>query len=215
MRSLSLFTGILIFFCCFLPAERSLAGIRLAIAPFQVEQSQEKEVVRCRSCGNLFSGGSIEGDPANGLTRLLWEKFQNKGQEFELISPGQVEGAFNVFLAKGIEKNPLDLMTALGKQLEAEYILWGVVFQYQERKGSSIAVQRPASVAVDLHLLRVKEGRLIWRAQWAQTQQSLTENLLDVGSFFKRKMRWVTVEELSSQGIEKMLKEFPSTETLK
>jgi len=86
MRSLSLFTGILIFFCCFLPAERSLAGIRLAIAPFQVEQSQEKEVVRCRSCGNLFSGGSIEGDPANGLTRLLWEKFQNKGQEFELKS---------------------------------------------------------------------------------------------------------------------------------
>jgi len=207
--------GVLFFVLCVLQPEISFGEIRIAVAPFQVEPNHEKEVIRCRSCGTLLPGGPIEGDPASVVTRLLWEKIQQKGQRFEWISPGQVEGAFNIYLAKTIEKNPQNLMMAMGKQLGADYILWGGVFHYRERIGASFGVEQPASVAIDLHLMKVKDGQMIWRAQWAQTQKSLTENLLEVGSFFKRKMRWVTVEELARQGIEEMVKDFPSAEALK
>jgi len=195
--------------------ETSFGEPRLAVVPFQLEKYQDKDIVRCRSCGNILTGGPIEGDPTTQLTRLLWEHTQEKIKGFELLSPGQVEGAFNVYLAKEIEKTPLQLMITMGKQMGADYMLWGNVFHYQERKGTSYGVQQPASVAMDLHLLKVKDGKMVWRAQWDRSQKSLSENLLEVDSFLKRKMRWVTVEELSLQGFEEMLKDFPSADSLR
>ena len=193
----------------------SLAEVRLAVAPFELEHGYGKEIIRCRSCGNIMENGPIEGDPASTLTYLLWEFIQEKGKGFELIHPGQVEGVYNILLAKGIEKDPLVLMKAIGLQMKADYVLWGSVFHYQERKGTAYGVQQPASIAIDLHLLKVKDGSLVWKAQWTETQKSLTENLLEVSSFIKRKMRWVTVQELSRQGLTEMLKEFPSAESLR
>lgn len=210
-----LFWGIVVIGLSLFRAEVSFGGVRLAVVPFQLEQAHDKEIVRCRSCGNILAGGPIEGDPTVLLTRLLWDNFQEKGKKFDLISPGQVEGVFNIYLAKGIEKNLQLLMRGIGTQLNADYMLWGSVFHYQERKGTSYGVQQPASVALDLHLLKVKDGQLVWRAQWAQTQKSLTENLLEADSFFKRNMRWVTVEELSRQGLEEMLKDFPWADLLR
>jgi hypothetical protein len=210
-----LFWGILAIVLSLFGAEDSFGGIKLAVVPFQLEDAHDKEIVRCRSCGSILAGGPIEGDPTSLLTHLLWEQLQEKGKAFDLISPGQVEGVFNTNLAKGIEKDSLLLMKAMGTQLNADYMLWGSVFHYQERKGTSYGVQQPASVALDLHLLKVKEGKLVWRAQWAKTQKSLTENLLEAESFFKGKMRWVTVEELSRQGMEDMLKDFPSADLLR
>ncbi len=193
----------------------SLAEVRLAVAPFEVEHGYGKEVIRCRSCGNIMESGPIEEDPASTLIDLLWEFIQEKGKGFELIPPGQVEGVYNTLLAKGIEKNPLILMKAIGIQMKADYVLWGTVFHYQERKGTAYGVQQPASIAMDLHLLKVQDGNLVWKAQWAQTQKSLSENLFEMKSFIKSKMRWVTVKELSRQGLMDMLKDFPSAETLR
>lgn len=193
----------------------SLAGVRLAIAPFEVEQAQGKEIVRCRSCGNIMESGPVEGDPAPLLTQWLWELFQEKNKGFDFISPSQVEGFNNILLAKGIEKDPLILMKALGAQMKAEYVLWGTVFRYQERKGTSYGITQPASVAVDLHLMKVRDGSLAWRGQWAQTQKSLSENLLELDAFLKRNMRWVTVQELTRQGLMEMLKDFPPADSLK
>ncbi len=210
-----LFWGIAVMGLALFGTGVSFGGIRLAVVPFQLEQAHDKEIVRCRSCGNILAGGPIEGDPTSLLTHLLWELFQEKGKGFDLISPGQVEGVYNTTLARGFEKNPLLLMKAMGIQLNADYMLWGSVFNYQERKGTAYGVQQPASVTMDLHLLKVKDGKLVWRAQWAETQKSLTENLLEVDSFFKRKMRWVTVEEMSRLGLEEMLKDFPAADLLR
>jgi hypothetical protein len=106
-------------------------------------------------------------------------------------------------------------MKAMGTQLKADFILWGVIFHFQERIGTAYGVQKPASVSFDLHLLRVKDGSLVRRDQWTKTQRSLTENLLEAESFFKGKMRWLTAEELSFLGLQEILKDFPSAESLK
>jgi len=193
----------------------SLAEVRLAVAPFEAEYGYGKEIIRCRSCGNIMESGPIEGDSASTLTFLLWEFIQERGKGFDFIDPGQVLGVKNTFLAKGFEKDQLVLMKAIGIRMKADYVLWGTVFHYQERKGTAYGVQQPASIALDLHLLKVQDGSLIWKAQWTQTQKSLSENLLEMKSFIKNKMRWVTVKELSSRGLMEMLKDFPSVETLR
>jgi hypothetical protein len=209
------FLGTLVALLVFSQAGLSYGEVRLAIAPFEVERGQEKEIVRCRFCGSIMPGGTIPGEPASFLTHVLWDLLQEKGKGFELISPGQVEGAYNVDLAKNIQKDPLAMMKTIGKQINADYLLWGTLFRYHERIGTSYGIQEPASVAFDLHLLRVKDGALIWRVQYVKTQQSLSENLLEMETFLKQKMRWLTVEELSRLGLEQVLKDFPSAESLR
>lgn len=193
----------------------SYGEVRVAVAPFQLDPGQEKEIVRCRSCGNIMPGGTILGEPTSFLTHVLWDLMQEKGKGLALISPGQVEGAYNIGLAKRFQKDPLVTMKTIGQQINADYLLWGTLFRYHERIGTSYGVQEPASVAFDLHLLRVKDGVLVWRVQYVKTQKSLSENLLEMENFLKQKMRWLTVEELSRLGLEQILKDFPSTESLK
>ncbi len=192
----------------------SFGGVRTAVVSFEVEKGQGNEIIRCRYCGNIIGSGPVEGDPSALLTRLLWNLLSEKGKGFDFVNPDQVEGFYNILLAKKIEKDPLRLMKTLGVQMKAEYVLWGDVFRYQERIGTGYSVKKPASVAFDLHLMRVKDGKLIWKAQWDQTQKPLSDNILEFNTFIKRKMRWVTAEQLSLQGLEEMLKDFPSVESL-
>ena len=214
-RKLLLGAGMVFFLSQLIWTEVSWGEIRMAVAPFQLEYSQEKEIIRCVFCGNLMPGGLIEGNPSDPLTHLLWNLLQKKNKGFDFIDPGQVSGIYNIILAKKVQGNTLQLMETIGRQLKVDYMLWGAVFRFQERKGTAYAVEKPASVSFDLHLLRIKDGKLVWRVQYAKTQQSLTENLLEMENLLKQNMRWVSAQELSSFGLEELLKEFPSAETLK
>jgi hypothetical protein len=69
-------------------------------------------------------------------------------------------------------------------------------------------------VGFDVHLLRVRDGRKVWDGKFDETQQALSENLLKIGSFFRRKASWLTAEELSSVGMDEMLKRFPGPKEL-
>lgn len=193
----------------------SIGEVRMAVVPFEVEHGQEKEIIQCRACGNVFGAGPVEGDPSSLLTGILWDLLQEKSKGFDFINPDQVEGFYNVLLSKEIEKDPLKLMKNLGLQMKADYVLWGHIFRYQERVGTTYAVQYPASVAFDLHLMKVKDGQMVWKAHWDQTQKSLSENILKLDAFLKSKMRWITASELSRQGLKEMLKDFPPVESLR
>lgn len=188
----------------------SFGGVRMAVVPYEVEFGQGQEIVRCRSCGNIIGSGPVEGNPVEPLTRLLWDLLLEKGKGFDFINPDQVEGFYNILLARKIEKDPLQLMKTLGTQMKADYVLWGHLFRYQERIGKGYGVQKPASVAFDLHLMRVKGGKLIWKAHFDRTQKPLSENILE----FKGNMRWLTAAELSLQGLKELLKDFPTAESL-
>jgi hypothetical protein len=194
--------------------EPSFGEVRLALAPFQTGSGHDREFVRCQACGNILPGGVIEGDPESFLTRLLWDFLQKNDKGFELISPGQVEGVYNVDLSKTFSHDPIAQMKSIGSQVRADYILWGTVYKYQERKGTSYGVERPASVSFDFHLLRIKDGVMVWKAQTSKTQKALSENLFEMSEYLKSKGRWVTVDELARQGMEEDLKDFPSAQSL-
>jgi len=49
----------------------------------------------------------------------------------------------------------------------------------------------------------------VWTGNYDETQQSLTENLLNVVDFFKQGAKWLTADEFAEYGMRKILKTFP------
>jgi len=91
----------------------------------------------------------------------------------------------------------------VGKCLPADFILVPQVLYWRELEGGG----SPASVVMDLFLLDVKAERVVSRYHFDETQKALTDNLLDMGKFVRRKGEWVSADVLASEGIEAGLRE--------
>ncbi len=75
------------------------------------------------------------------------------------------------------------------------------VYRYQERQGGNFAVDKPASVGFHLHLFDQKGVVKIF--EFDETQQPLFDNILKIGTFLRRGMKWITASQLAEEGIEK------------
>jgi hypothetical protein len=69
-------------------------------------------------------------------------------------------------------------------------------------------------VGFDVHLIRLKDEKMVWTGRFDETQRPLSENLLKMGAFVRRKASWLTAGELSSVGMDEMLKRFPGPKEL-
>ncbi len=181
---------------------------RFIILPFLIE----REPV-CPICRRVFQRGEILPGSQNTLTRILYSKIDARGI-FILPPLEKVEEAFSNWERKKFEEKPLSSSIQFGKELQGDYILIGFVFRYEERVGSSVGVEKPASVAFDFHLFRLRDGMEVWRGRMDETQRPLSENLLRIGSFIRGKARWLTAEELSSIGLDEALRSLPGIKEL-
>jgi len=102
------------------------------------------------------------------------------------------------------------LISKLGQGLKADAIVVGYVYRYQERIGTPYAVEKPASVAFEIHLIDVGAGLRSWRATFDKTQRSLMENLFNFRFFVKDKGRWITAKELAAEGVDEIMQNFPA-----
>ncbi len=186
----------------------------LAILPFFVERVEDRpRGAVCPVCGGLYGKGNVTSSAKPYLTRILHEKMEAMGT-FKLLSPEKVEEAFSQSDRRQLELNPLRASIKLGKTLDVDFIFVGFVFRFEQRIGSSIGVDKPASVGFDVHLVRLKDAKIVWTGKFDETQRPLSENLLKMGSFVRRKASWLTVEELSSVGMDEMLTRFPGQKEL-
>ncbi|WP_165174892.1 hypothetical protein [Desulfovibrio sp. ZJ369] len=94
-----------------------------------------------------------------------------------------------------------------GKKQGAQLLLIPQVLDWHEREGSRAGVTQSAHVRAEFFLLKVDEGTLMNRSIYEEKQVGLTENLLTVGSFFKRGGAWVTAEDLTVDGMRKAVKD--------
>jgi hypothetical protein len=88
-------------------------------------------------------------------------------------------------------------------------VLTGVILRYEDRDGHALAVDRPASVAYDAYLISARDGAMLWRARFDETQKPLLDNLLLVGRFLQGGGVWQTSETLTRIGLERVLETFP------
>ena len=76
-----------------------------------------------------------------------------------------------------------------------------LIYRFQERKGGNFAVDKPAGVGFHMHLM---EGTVVGRTfVFDEEQKALSQDILSIGKFFKRGGKWITVDKLAEEGINK------------
>src|SRR4030042_1155270 len=186
----------------------------LSILPFFVERVEDPaRGAVCPVCKGVYRQGSILAGSQNTLTRLLREKIEATGT-FQILPSEKVEEALSKSDRRQFGLKPLRSSIQLGKTLNADFIFIGFVFRFEERIGSHIGAERPASVGFDVHLIRLRDEKMVWIGKFDETQRPLSENLLKMRAFVRRKASWLTAEELSSVGMDEMLKRFPGPRDL-
>jgi len=193
---------------------RAETKLSLAVMPFLIERVEDRaRGAFCPICKGMIQRGNVAFGSQNTLTRLLYQKMEDVGT-FKVLPFEKVEEAFSQIDRSQFELTPLRSSIRLGKTLSVDFIFVGVLFRFEERIGSSIGAEKPASVGFDVHLIRMKDEKMVWTAKFDETQRPLSENLLKMGSFVRRKGSWLTAEELSSVGMDEMLRRFPGTKEL-
>ena len=193
---------------------RAEAKPSMAILPFFIERIDDPaRGAVCPVCKAIYRPGNILPGSRNTLTRLLQEKIESI-DTFTVLPREKVEEALSQSERSQFELRPLRSSIQLGKTLNMDFIFIGFIFRFEERIGSHIGAEKPASVGFDVHLIRLRDQKMVWTGKFDETQKALSENLLKIGSFFRRKASWLTAEELSSVGMDEMLKKFPGPKEL-
>ncbi|MEJ2657602.1 MAG: hypothetical protein P8012_10455 [Desulfobacterales bacterium] len=193
-------------------APSTIPGIKkILILPFKDMSAVygENVQVRCPICGKVFNTGTVIEGASEMLTEHL-AMLLRKRNDFELIPISHAQGVMSDLLA-GSQKEWSDrnLQIETGRILSADAIIVGNVYRFKKRIGGEYSVDSPASVAFDIHLIRVKDDRVLWSGHFDETQRPLSDNLFRLGAFLQRKARWVTAKEMAISGLEDMLKTFP------
>lgn len=195
----------------FLPEIRKLVvvGFRSYMSP-----GEEPTVVRNRITGAVFSAHPVGEEGQSTLTAKLVEGLL-KENVYELVSPGQAKGAYLSILAAAPSMAEIEVFKKIGQAFSADAVLAGYVYRWVEREGTDYAVSRPASVAFDLYLMSAVDGATVWKGRFDKSQQSLSENLLDVDTFIRAGGKWMTAETLAGLGLADLLGKLPKPERQK
>jgi hypothetical protein len=86
---------------------------------------------------------------------------------------------------------------------DQEKFLHLYIFKFDERRGGSGSVEKPASAGFHMHLY--DRGIVKHVFVFDEEQRPLLENIFALGKFLRRGMKWITVDKLSEEGVEKGL----------
>jgi hypothetical protein len=99
--------------------------------------------------------------------------------------------------------------TELGKKLNCDAVLLTTVRRYQQREGTEYAADSPASVNFSMALRRTDNGNVLWSTEYREKQQSFLSNIFSFTKAKDRGFKWVSVEQLMTQGIKERLAQCP------
>ena len=100
---------------------------------------------------------------------------------------------------------------AVGKLLGVDAVLRGQVTEFEERVGAEFGAQKPARVVFAVELVRLPSGEAVWQAEYAETQQALSDNLWNLTGFLHAGARWVRARELAALGAEQVADQLHAT----
>lgn len=183
----------------------------MLVVPFKNQSllNGENATYRCNLCGGMFTTSRVEKDADTFVTDAIVNILSAR-KTITLIPNDRVNSVRKKLLL-GYESKPSDLvlLIEIGKKLGADAILTGSVYKFRQRVGSDFAADAPASVGLDIDLIHVSTGQLIWQTRLDETQDYLTNNFMKIFTFFKRKGKWVTAEKLASSGLKDVLEGSP------
>lgn len=91
----------------------------------------------------------------------------------------------------------------IGELVYADAAITARLQRYRERIGNEAGVKSPASVGFVIDLVDLRRGDIVWSGRFDETQKALSENILGIGEIGQRGIRWLTAEQLMSDGVKK------------
>ncbi|GBC60074.1 hypothetical protein DENIS_1017 [Desulfonema ishimotonii] len=171
------------------------------------EDKADRVSIRCPLSGKIFVAGPVAERAEAFLTGQLKEILKDR-RDFKFISPQKVWDIHANLLDRGEEVSERKFLVEIGRQLGAEGVIAGHIYRFQERVGGKYSAESPASVAFDLHLVRVADGQVLWTGYFDETQKALTDDLFQLGTFLKRDGQWVTAEVMAAAGLKNVFEAF-------
>lgn len=187
-----------------LPLE-TLAVFGFLSAPLSPEKGN---TVRSPLTGSVFIRGPVPPEVPEQLTARLHDRLSTD-LSVELVSPDTARKAFLTVKKDAYRSGDREILRKTGESLGVDAVLAGYIFRWQERVGTDFSVNRPASAAFELALLRVADGGIAWKGRFDKTQSSLAEDLLDLRTFLKSKGRWMSVADLAGIGLSDLVEQLP------
>lgn len=135
------------------------------------------------------------------ITQLFWNGLQRR-PALRVVSGAETAKSLN---GEPPQASPEATGAATARRLKVDAALIGEVLVYQERVGSRLGANPPASVGFEVKVV-APDGQVLWVGNYYERQRPMTEDF--IGSV----QRWgafVTAEELARYGVEEVLKEFP------
>jgi hypothetical protein len=186
------------------PALERPEGSSLAVAGFTNPQNTWELLAGCLPEQCVL----VEERVLNQLDLALEETLQ--GEDVNFVSEPKASQCRELVSSEP-QKRPriaaLRYWLQVGKCIPADYLLVPQLIFYHERRGGDWGAEEPASVVMDFFLLDVRNGTILRRYRFEETQQPLSENLLDVDKFVSRGGKWISAKDLAQEGIEQAIKE--------
>jgi len=156
---------------------------------------------------------SLEGDEvAEDADRLLTESVFREMERIHgttVIPLDRSIGAYFRAPRDDLKDTLRTMAHKTGEALGADMVMTGFVWRYKDRVGGDRAASSPASVGFTLILFQAAQSRILWSERYEETQQALSENILNAKAFFDRGGKWLTADELAREGLRKILKNYP------
>ncbi|MEW6325374.1 MAG: hypothetical protein AB1515_08305 [Nitrospirota bacterium] len=179
----------------------------VAVLPVTAAEANRPPAERAGVAESYRTGQIAPGAEAT-VTDLLYQALEQQ-TTFEPAARPLVE---QELARAGEPPSSSEALQKLARAVGAEAALHGVVTDYREREGSRVGVERPATVGIELWLVRARDGQTIWHGRYYEAQQSLTEELRTLPLYLKRGTRWLTAEELAAYAVQELVKTFPRPE---
>lgn len=169
------------------------------------------ETISCPVSNAVCQPGTIAEGAEDFLTNTVYTYMKEK-TDFHLVPPGRGDRIRYEILKEDLGMSPRRLLVEMGKRLQTEAVLAGTLYRFRQRVGGPLSVETAASVGYGVHLIRVRDGRLLWSRHFDETQKSLSEDLFKFGTFVKRGGAWLTAQELATFGLNTIMADFPASD---
>lgn len=144
----------------------------------------------------------VPGYAGEKVTELFWGRLQDR-KGIQVLSPSD---AVKVSSADGelakIESEKAAV--AVARRLKADAALYGTVLVYQERVGSRLGANPPATVGFEAKVIAA-DGQVLWVGGYYERQRPMNEDLMG----FLQRWAFVTAAELAEYGVNEVLRDFP------
>lgn len=118
-----------------------------------------------------------------------------------MVSSSEIEGSIIGNLGTTIDQ--------VSKATNCDAVLVTSVLRFRQRQGTTYAADEPASASFEMRIYNAGTKHVLWATDFSETQQTLMSNLFSFSKAQSRGFKWITVEELFSQGMKERLAECP------